>query len=613
MSYLLKTAWILFSAWSLGRCFLDLIKINSNDHWLENIFSLGTGLGIWAFIIFALGNSGLLYSQAGYVLLSLSSILGLALIWLRPYQTPITVSKIKGMTFTEAVLLAAFLFLLILNISGALTPELRQDSLQYHVTVPHLYLQNHQVFDIPYLAYHFYSLNMEMIYTLGMMLDGTIIPKLIHLSLGFMCALVLWRICRLHSPEDRIYPLLAAFLFYSLPQSGWMASAAFNENGWMFFGLLAFIAWLGWDYNHQSRWLCFAALLAGMGMSIKMISFAFYPFMIGSWSLYYLIKRHDTAYYKCWVPCAIILFLPLIPWFIRNFVYTGNPVFPLLGNIFPCYPDYLQAGINFSNIRHMQSFSILNFPFQSMEVFSGILINGNWMIALFGVCFLVGLCFWKKLSPLTRKAGLWGIYAWVIYLVLEGGLDGRFLYPSYPVMAFFCAMVIKEAVSYSPGIQGALILLLAVSLSGFSVFGRLGYSQDLNESLLPVLTFPEKDAYLERLPVYPAFRYINTQLPADARILLPASYAGVYCERHYMSNSEFDPSLLASVVLKAQSTAEITRKLDDMKVNYVVLPSAVYISQARYPVLAEFLAHSGKILYQDTSFILIQVKPAPIE
>ncbi len=609
MMHLLLAGWILISAGALGRVLLDLMDIKTEDPWIDGLFAIGLGTGIWAFLIFSLGNIGLLYPSIGLAFLVLTTLAGIFIYRKQPIFTKLPAMKIKSYPFSELALLTAMGFLLILNISGALTPELRQDSLQYHVTVPHLYLQYHQIFDIPYLAYHFYSLNMEMIYTLGMMLDNTLIPKLLHLSMGFMSAILIWRIAKKESSQENTFPLLAAFLFYSLPQSGWMASTAYNENGWMFYGLLAFAAWLKWEKTRYSRWLCLSALMAGIGMSIKMISFAFYPLIIGAWTLLLIIRTKDKPQYKCWIPCGFILFLPLLPWFIRNLIYTGNPVFPLLGNVFPSYLDYRQAGLGFSNIRHMQSFSLAGLPGKSMEVFSGILINGNWMIALFFVCLGVGLCLWKHLTPLTRKTGIWGVIAWFIYLALEGGLDGRFLYPTYPIMAYFCAMVCKEAFSYKQGMDKVLIPLLALLLSIFSVFGRLGYTQDLNESLIPVLSEKTKDAYLERLPVYSLLRFINQNTPEDARILLPAGYSGVYCNRHYMANSEFDPSPLSTLVLHAKSADEIVQKLDEIKITHVAIPASILINHAKFPAIQELTSSSGKLLYRDSWFALIEIQP----
>ena len=614
MFELLLGLWLFILLAALGACLFDLFNLPGIPSSIRFFFSVSLGMAWTAFFIFSLGQVNLLYP-----LLIISLNMGLTLVLIK-----VNFSKLLSLSHSinyrnlvsgnklELFLKGLFLVLVIVLIGGALTPELRQDSLQYHVTVPHQYLMEHRMWDIPYLAYHFYSLNMEMIYTLAMAVGGTPVAKLIHAGLALLTALLIYIIVRREVPGKPLLPIMTALLYYSLPQAGWMSATTYNENVWMFFGVVALAAWLEWRKSFDYRYLYLVGFVSGMGMTFKMIVFAFYPFVLGLFTLVVILRNKRKEQWIHLGIYSILLWIPLIPWFIRNYLYTRNPVFPLFSNLFKSYPDYAYAGESFRAIRSLPNFHPLALLDKFNTVFQGILMNGNYMVALFGICFIFGLLLWKSLPRTIKTIGIYGILIWVIYNLLEGGLDGRFIYPTYPIMAIFAGYILLDIIEQiqSLSTQKIIISLIGIGLIGFSIFGRMGYMQDLNESWTPVLNPPEVNSYLTpRLPYYSVFHFINQHLPSDSYILLPANYSGVYCERRYLANSEFDLSPLRKAILEPKTTDEIIQRLRDYGVTHVVIENMYIHSLSRDNPIQDFLTHHTRTLYSSSASNLYQILP----
>src|SRR3989344_9593245 len=125
------------------------------------MFSFAILIGIYSYIIFAIGLLGLLYRQ---VILLLTFIFFIYCIFFFSKQIKRSIKFITRF-FTRSILVEAlqgyslynlsFLLLSLLiiqsliNLIGALGPELGFDALWYHLTFPKLYIQNHSVLHIP--------------------------------------------------------------------------------------------------------------------------------------------------------------------------------------------------------------------------------------------------------------------------------------------------------------------------------------------------------------------------------------------------------------------------------------------------------------------------------
>src|SRR3989338_3904711 len=173
---------------------------------------------------------------------------------------------------------------ILVNLVGALGPELGFDALWYHLTEAKLFLQNHSIDPIPGNLLYWSGLPRlaEIIY---MYLPG----KLVHWGAGILAAYFIYRLSGAG----------AALLWYSTLLVGWLSTSAYVD-------LLAVAMLLG-------------ALLFRKGKRIIFLVLA------GAVKLQNLIYGLTITL----IPWALLGYLPFM---LVNYKATGNPVYPFLEN-----------------------------------------------------------------------------------------------------------------------------------------------------------------------------------------------------------------------------------------------------------------------------------------
>lgn len=326
------------SAFLVGR--LLLWKFTSWASALEFfVFSTAVGYGALAYMALALTAAGLMYKQTvmGVVLVLFAS----SLAWFsRPAERehlralPSEIKKTLfpggGGTFLGLVLL----FLLATDVVMAFVPELFYDALVYHLGAPNFYLHEHRLSPIHLMTAKF-PLTIQMVHMLGLALKDEMVTKLTHvffmtLIIGGMFALGL----RL---KRRFVGLLAAVLFCSIPTAQMNVWSSGVDLGVSLFGFLAFVAFYFAFEGDEIKlpWFVLSAVFCGLVAASKYTA-AYVPASIGiTLTALLIMKRISLKTYLTWAAFfAVIVIAILSPWFVKNWVETGNPLYPFLSKIF---------------------------------------------------------------------------------------------------------------------------------------------------------------------------------------------------------------------------------------------------------------------------------------
>lgn len=297
------------------------------------VFSGGLGLGVLSLLTLGLGLAGLLYRWLFWALLvgggvllwselrALAQMVGQAT-WPRPrgaWPTFLTL-------FVTATLLLA--------LATTLLPPTEWDSLVYHLVGPDRYLKAHGLtfeFDNYYLFFPAFT---EMLFTAGMALKGDVVSRLIHfgyllLTLGALGAFAAryW---------ERRLGLLAVALFVSIPTAVQIATWSYVDLALTFYNLAALYALLNWldqenTQSHPAGWLVVAGLFAGVSPSIKYTGVVS-PLVLGTVLAWSLFRRRLTArrFLTGALTTGALALAVAAPWYIKNAVVTGNPLYPLV-------------------------------------------------------------------------------------------------------------------------------------------------------------------------------------------------------------------------------------------------------------------------------------------
>jgi len=226
----------------------------------------------------------------------------------------------------------------------ALLPPTDWDGLFYHLTGPKLYLQAGGIvggIDIPHLS--FPSL-MEMLFAWAMLLRGDIAAKLLHTFFGLLLAGLVYLTARRFLNPKAAWP--AVLLFASMPMVSTLAGWAYNDLALAFYQLAslhAFVQYrIGESENPQSptsglRWLVLSGVFAGLAMGLKYTGFVT-PVVVGGLILWHVRRASpstfETSRFTGFALFSLSALLVAWPWYVKNWAFTGNPVYPFLSSLF---------------------------------------------------------------------------------------------------------------------------------------------------------------------------------------------------------------------------------------------------------------------------------------
>jgi len=334
---------ILVASAGLGVCVLSCLRIRELPRRWFFLLSTGLGLGTLSLLMLALGTAGVLSRTVWIVLLSLFAIAGLVQILRalkRPVASPIeSASSRRGLWLLFLLVpFAAFALLAATMPPGLLWPAEGNgyDALEYHLGAPRDYLDAGRIEYLPHNIYSNFPFNVEMLYLLAMILHGdpvraALTCQLLHAMLAIMAVAAIWLAAREVNPTAG---LAAALLAGMTPFLVYLSGLAYVEHGLLFFSALALAAALRslCSPAKRYRWFFAAGLLAGfacgckytgvMTTALPLACAVFFGAGPGA-------RRSIADRMKSMLCFSVGAMLAFCPWLLKNFIATGNPVFPL--------------------------------------------------------------------------------------------------------------------------------------------------------------------------------------------------------------------------------------------------------------------------------------------
>lgn len=297
------------------------------------VFLTGLGLGALAYLTMALGFCGLLYRWLFYCLLLLALLLSGDRIngYINGYLNNIKSWRLPLSTGFEKLLASLLVIFALLALLSALAPPISIDEMMYHLAVPKLYVQHHAIYNVSGMMRSSWIMTQEMLFTLGFLLKGDILAKLFHFLMGVLTAAAVYAFSRNYL--SRGASLLASLIFYSVPMVFWLSTVGNNDLGLALFEMLALYGTVNWFLNKGDGWLKLAAVFCGLAMGTKYLGAFSFASIIMLMAGAGLIEKRKHLF-KSITFFSAVSFLIASVWYIRNYIYVQNPVFPLLNNIF---------------------------------------------------------------------------------------------------------------------------------------------------------------------------------------------------------------------------------------------------------------------------------------
>jgi hypothetical protein len=562
--------WLL--AISLGRLIFSAMNAKPASLGESVVFSSGLGFGVLSYSVFVLGLFQCLHPKAIYLataVLVLFSALG----WIRgSHRWDRTRNVTKTLSLWDKGATLALIVCLLLGFLLVLTPAAGKDALIYHLAVPKLFLKHHGLYFVPGNIFSQYPLGGEMLYVLGLALRGEVLSKGIHFIMALCILLGMWQFMRHHIPDARFIPL-ALLMFYTIPSVFVISHRAYNDLTVSFYTLSALYAFVNWFARRQSVWLMLCGVLSGLAISTKYTAL-FLPFL-GCLGILWACRHHKLsvqsalrlllAYFAC-------AFIVGSPFYIKNWMMTGNPFYPFMYGIFGGKGlDPEQARLYDLFVRSLGSgrgfFDYLLLPW---NVSVNARMNSPQFDGILGPVFILMLPFAFGMRKIAIEAKIVLTYCLLAFMFWASSAQQiRYLMPIFPFLAMMTAYILSYYRSRR-GVFAALTVFVAGSLA----FNGYHVVKDFIEIRpVDVVTGQEdRDTFLSRkLPSYAMFQHVNTHLPEDSNVfLIYMKNLGYLCDRPYYSDSMFESYTIEKILAHAATPEDVYHALKERNFTHLL-------------------------------------------
>ncbi|MGE5343167.1 MAG: hypothetical protein ACM3SY_16980 [Candidatus Omnitrophota bacterium] len=434
---------------------------------------------------------------------------------------------------------------------AALPPSF-YDSLAYHLGIPNLYLQNLGFIPTPQLFYA----NTFIYYEISLIpavFAGDLVPSLFHFFMGTVIILSIIDFAVLYFHITKRWVLLLTIV--SMPMTIFLLTAVKNDLISPLFILLGIHFYLK-DQKYLS------ALFWGFSLGVKYTNII--PLAVFLLLTIIKSKRARTLkpveLIKQLIVFGIIIVVLLLPLMIKNYMFTGNPVFPFFHKYFHNKIQYWDS-TRVSMLEHdakklFFSFKdVLKFPFSISfkELGSG---------GIVGPLFLIFLPF---LFIKKEKRLLLLLFALLSLLIgANFKLSTRVWFIAFLMLSIYVTIA-YEYVSHK------LMTVIFFIIIGFNVLTAFGLHEYLYLSYNLYSGKMNAREYKEMaFPTVKAFDFANETLPANAKTLVVGEGKSFYLKRPYDVSSGYDYSILRKYLEKSVTPTDFIVALKNDKIDYII-------------------------------------------
>lgn len=423
------------------------------------------------------------------------------------------------------------LILLLTLILCALPPDGNEwDSLAYHLAYPKLYLKAGGMVEVPFMHQSYFPPLMDMLFLLGLWLHGESCAKVFHWAVALLTALGIAGF----SPSRGG---MMALLWLGTPVVAWQAHTAYVDlSTALYTGLGAFALYRG-VREQSTAWLWLAGVMVGCALATKYTALLSWG-LLGLIGLAWSLRARWGQGARTLLLAGLLALMIGAPWYLRNWLWTDNPVYPFAYEIFggrqwsqAQAEAYRHDQLRFGMGRELHAlllspWDLTALPAPFADPIGAPIGERVYLLPTAGMGYLATL-------GVYVAGGVGGGLGWLLIFAL-GNLVGwfflmqqiRYLIPVFPVLTGVGGVALERAgrlVQYTYG--GVLILQGGFTLWLLSA----AYLTDLP------LALQDRDAYLtRRVQIYPAIQYLNQHAPPNAGVILLDETRGYYLERPYL-------------------------------------------------------------------------------
>jgi hypothetical protein len=230
----------------------------------------------------------------------------------------------------------------------------------YHLSAPARWLHEHTLAYLPSYTNTNTTMGVEMLYVIALSFGEPVGAKLLHFGAG-LWMLLATVLCgrRLGDVMAGIITISVLLITTPVVNLSYIFPLAYVDLLSCWAAMMSVLAWLIWRQHPSPSLLSIVALCSGIAVSFKLTNA---PLIIAWMCAITLdlwlrgVSWRET--FKQLIKFSVIAGAPISLWFLRNFLVTGNPLYPLLpglietrdwsveqGEIFSRYTRYYAWGV----------------------------------------------------------------------------------------------------------------------------------------------------------------------------------------------------------------------------------------------------------------------------
>ena len=548
--------------------------------------------------------------------------------------------------FIRCLLVAVLLNVLLIALLAAV-PPVSKDALIHHLAVPNLYLRHGGIYEIPFMPFSYYPMNLDLLYMIPLYFGNDILPKFIHFCFGLLTAWLIFDY--LKRRLDKIYALFGTLFFLSTPIIIRLSISVYVDLGLVFFSTASLLMLFRWvESGFRARFLLLAGLSCGLAMGTRynglitlLLLTLFVPF------LYSRQNKDKRPGFVRPLSYGVVFFLTALlifsPWMTRNVIWKNNPIYPFYNNWFSppkkqlgnkTVKDSAELRVNcgFLTRRSMMYneswWEIALLPARiffegrdgSPQYFDGRLNPFLFFLPFFAFFRIRG-------DPVAytyeKKAMLWFSLLFFLLAFFSFLLRVRYILPIIPFLVILSLFGVSNIIKMIGrirsryiqwGFMSLVFLALAVSLS-FNGY----YLVDQFRHVAPFKYIKgelSRDEYITKYrPEYPAMKFMSNNLPSDALVMFVfLGKRGYYCNREFVPDTETRIKKIYRLIKNSKEPDDIRLSLSGEGITHLAIHIDLFerwvsrmFKKEKHELLNEFFRTRTRLLYSGSGVAVFEI------
>jgi len=448
-------------------------------------------------------------------------------------------------------------------------PPVDWDATSYHLAVAKLDLASHHVMVTRYLRYPVFPQFQEMLFTMALgtfgdvAAHGTTFLAWVGTALALLAAGT-----RLGAKTAGV---MAAALWIGSPTALAFGTVGYVDVPLTFFVTLAGLCWIVYAREPRRRWAALAGLFAGAAGATKYSGL----FFIAAFAVAMGLASPPGRRLRSVALFAGLAALICLPWYARNFIVSGDPLFPFLGQVFP--NRFWNAGdlaAQMSDLQRQASHSWRDFLllWGRLAFNQGIFVGPEDVFSP-ALWIPLPILLWARWKSVPERALLLIALAFVC-LWFFGSPSGRYLLPAIP---FLCLGMGGTLASLIGGFTTRFRVALPVTLVALVLAlpgAQYAWARTRARGFPPV-TQADRDAFITRTyATYPLYLWLADHIDGNRRIYAWRDSPLAYYSPGTFLGDWFGPARYAAVESALPDPGRLHEVLRSLGADYFVVPDA---------------------------------------